>query len=130
MVHRVTIFGWRGAGLLAAVGLCLGTASTSLEGRQAGQPNFEATGLQPQRSYFSQLPFESVDMVNGNLLLSFTDWSCRATPAWTYNSSGPTTTTLPCASGEFDFAGVPLRVGLPDGPPPNAVLRLSTAVYG
>src|SRR5687768_8541588 len=29
--------------------------------------------LQPDQGYFSQLPFEHVDMYNGNLLLNFTD---------------------------------------------------------
>lgn len=39
---------------------------------QAPGPTFDPVGLQPKRGYFSQFPFETVDMVNGNLLLSFT----------------------------------------------------------
>jgi hypothetical protein len=44
---------------------------------QAPSGSFEPLTLQPDRAYFSQLPFESIDMVTGNLVLSFTDLVLR-----------------------------------------------------
>lgn len=40
---------------------------------QSSSGSFEPLGIRGDRAYFSQLPFESVDMVTGNLNLSFTD---------------------------------------------------------
>lgn len=40
---------------------------------QTSSGSFEPLGVRGDRAYFSQLPFESVDMVTGNLNLSFTD---------------------------------------------------------
>jgi hypothetical protein len=59
---------------LVAVIVALGT--TSGVGRALQSPGagaFAPVGTQSTRGYFSQLPFESVDMVNGNLTLTFTD---------------------------------------------------------
>jgi hypothetical protein len=40
---------------------------------QDSDPSFIPIGLHPKQAYFGQLPFESIDMVNGNLILTFTD---------------------------------------------------------
>ena len=42
---------------------------------QGAGPFFEPVGLQADRGYFSELPWEAVDMVNGSLILRFTDLS-------------------------------------------------------
>jgi len=34
---------------------------------------FDARGFNPNRDYFSQLPYEHIDPMTGNLLLTFTD---------------------------------------------------------
>lgn len=76
-------------------------------------PNFEPVGLQPQRAYFSQLPFESVDMVNGNVVLTFTDlilpgnagMDLRLTRTYNHQESG--------RKWEFGFAGVPFACRAP-----------------
>jgi len=34
---------------------------------------FEATGFQQNRDYFTQQPFEHIDTLSGNLILTFTD---------------------------------------------------------
>src|SRR5262245_21071439 len=39
----------------------------------AADPYFDARGFQPNRDLFSELPFEHVDPMTGNLLLTFTD---------------------------------------------------------
>jgi len=46
-------------------------------GHSQGGGSFEPLGLQADRGYFSQLPFESIDMVTGNLVLSFSDVELR-----------------------------------------------------
>jgi YD repeat-containing protein len=43
--------------------------------RDGSSSAYDPVALQPERGYFSQLPFEHIDMVNGNLLLSFSDVS-------------------------------------------------------
>ena len=41
---------------------------------QAGDgPYFDPVGLQADRGYFSELPWEHVDMANGNVIAKFTD---------------------------------------------------------
>jgi len=34
---------------------------------------FDAKGFQPNREFFSELPFEHIDPMTGNLMLTFTD---------------------------------------------------------
>ena len=64
----------RRARSLLVVGLVL---AAMVHGRailfQSGGPGFDPVGLQADRGYFSELPWETVDMVNGNLILKFTD---------------------------------------------------------
>ena len=52
--------------ILVAIGLFLGRAV-------AADEVFDARGFNPHRDTFSQLPFEHIDPVTGNLLLTFTD---------------------------------------------------------
>lgn len=47
-------------------------AGSSVAARQS-PPSFVATGLQPNRGYFAQVPFERIDMVLGDLSLVFED---------------------------------------------------------
>ena len=78
---------------------------------------FDATGLQAKKGYFSQLPFETVDMVNGAVMLMFTDLALpgnagmQVTLARTYNRGNYT------ASRRWDFglAGIPVQVINPTG---------------
>ena len=57
--------------LMAVVVLRLAEPSALVAQGQSG--SFEPLTLQADRAYFSQLPFESIDAVSGNLVLSFTD---------------------------------------------------------
>jgi len=100
-------------GLITAAAI-FAAPSTRLRA-QTAPPSFEPTGLRPDRSYFGQLPFESIDMVNGNVLLTFSDLTLpgnagmdlRLTRTYNHQVSGRT--------WEFGFAGVPLRIERPDG---------------
>src|ERR1043166_145772 len=51
--------------------------SVELAGAVVGHADafFDATGFQPNRAYFSQLPYEHIDPLSGNLILTFTDLS-------------------------------------------------------
>jgi hypothetical protein len=40
---------------------------------QGADPIFDAKGFDPEREFLSELPFEHVDPMTGNLLLTFTD---------------------------------------------------------
>lgn len=58
--------------------VCLGATVALMSpvgGQPTSQPNFDPVGFQQDRAYFTQFPFERVDMANGNLLLTFTDLS-------------------------------------------------------
>ena len=74
----------------------------------AQDPTFDAKGFQKGRDTFSQLPFEHVDALTGNLILTFTDFVLPGNAGFdvrfqrTYNSK----------SGQWTFglAGVPLSV--------------------
>ena len=67
------------AALVARPILIFGVSLMALaEGRamrlQSGDgPYFDPVGLQADRGYFSELPWEFVDMSNGNVLAKFTD---------------------------------------------------------
>ena len=99
------------AGLLVAGA----PSSARLDAQGTPPPSFEATGLQPQRSYFSELPFESVDMINGNVILTFTDLALPGDAGMdlqltrTYNHQDS------LRKWHFGFAGVPLRIENPAG---------------
>jgi len=57
---------WIRFGVLVGAFLCCHSAF-------AQDPVFDATGLQENRDYISQEPFEHIDTVTGSLVLSFTD---------------------------------------------------------
>jgi hypothetical protein len=84
---------------------------------QGAEPDsvFEASGFQKNRAYFTQLPFENIDMVSGNVMLTFTDLVLPGNAGMdlrfqrTYNLNGRPKWT-------FGLAGIPLRVRHPDGP--------------
>lgn len=108
-MHRVCI--------LAAVLLSLVLASPPIRGQQPSDADFSPQGLQPKQSYFAQFPFERVDMVNGNLLLTFTDLVLPGNAGMdlrvqrTYNKQGP--------GWRFGLAGVPMEVDNPEAPWPE-----------
>jgi hypothetical protein len=56
-------------GLVLILVMVCGAANVA----RAQHPLFDARGFDPHRSFFSQLPFEHVDPLSGNLLLTFTD---------------------------------------------------------
>lgn len=86
----------------------------SKSGGQTEQPKFDPVGLQSKRGYFAQLPFESVDMVNGNLILTFTDlvlpgnagMDLRIVRSYNHQAIG--------FKWSFGFAGVPLWIEQPE----------------
>ena len=59
---------------IAAVCLAAFLGSVSLAVAQGSDPTFDAKGFQKGRDTFSALPFEHVDAVSGNLILTFTDF--------------------------------------------------------
>ena len=108
----------RRVGLILLV-LLVSSYSSSLVGRQSPPASaFDPVTLQPGRGYFSQLPFESVDMVNGHVTLRFTDLvlpghaglDLRFTRTYNRDRQG--------GYWFFGFADVPVRVGMPVAPPP------------
>ena len=56
---------------IAAVCLAAFLGSVSLAVAQGSDPTFDAKGFQKGRDTFSALPFEHVDAVSGNLILTF-----------------------------------------------------------
>jgi hypothetical protein len=106
----------RRARTLAVVVALAFTASSQPLAQSA--PNFEPAGLQPNRSYFGQLPFESVDMINGGVVLTFTDLALPGDAG-----HGPAADAHLQPSGSWDGSGtsglpaVPLRVTRPVGDP-------------
>jgi hypothetical protein len=96
--------------------LCLAVLGTT-SAAQTSEPDpvFEASGFQKNRPYFSQLPFENIDMVSGNLVLTFTDLVLPGNAGMdvrvqrTFNHNGR-------PKWSFGLAGIPLLVRSPDGP--------------
>ena len=59
--------------LLARILVVVLLACGVVPAAQAGHPIWDATGFNPNRASFSQLPYEHIDSMTGNLLLTFTD---------------------------------------------------------
>jgi hypothetical protein len=55
----------------AAILFCLSAPVAATA--QNSDPIFGVDGFQPGRSHYSPLPFEHIDTVSGNLILTFTD---------------------------------------------------------
>jgi YD repeat-containing protein len=93
---------------IAAVCLAAFLGSASLAVAQGSDPTFDASGFQKGRDTFSQLPFEHVDTLTGNLILTFTDVALPGNAGLdlrfqrTYNSKSGLWT--------FGLAGVPMRI--------------------
>lgn len=75
---------------------------------------FDTTSFQSGKGYFSQLPFERIDMINGGLTLSFTDLVLPGNAGMDLRIVR-TYTRQDLKRWEFGFAGVPLRVMFPNG---------------
>jgi hypothetical protein len=84
---------------------------------QDSDPSFIPIGLHPKQAYFGQLPFESIDMVNGNLILTFTDLVLPGDAGMhlvvqrTFNRQG--------TGWHFGLRGVPMEVTNPEAPWPQ-----------
>jgi hypothetical protein len=93
-----------------------------LKGGQESEPTFLPLGLQPKRAYFAQLPFESVDMVNGNLILTFTDLALPGDGGMdlviqrSFSKQG--------VGWRFGIRGVPMEVVNPEAPWPEESSRI------
>ena len=106
----------RGHPLAVLLLLSLCFTNSDVGARQAGgtDPLFDAHGMQENRSYFSLLPFEQIDMLTGNVILTFTDLVLPGDAGLdvrigrTYNSKGT-------AGWRFGLEGVPYSVQNPDG---------------
>jgi YD repeat-containing protein len=74
---------------------------------QAQDPVYDASGFHRGRAYFSTLPFESVDTVTGNVILSFTDLLLPGDAG----TSLAVTRTYNSRDGRWRFAisGVPIK---------------------
>jgi hypothetical protein len=96
---------------------------------------FGVVGARAERGYFRNLPWETVDLVNGNLMLTFTDlllpgnagMDLLFTHTYNHQTSGNKWT--------FGFAGVPTAAILPASPaapslfmPDGSAKALHTAV--
>jgi hypothetical protein len=79
-------------------------------------PLYDAQGFQPGRDYLSELPFEHIDTMTGNVLLTFTDLSLPGNAGFdlnivrAYNSKAP-------AGWTFGLGGYPYQIDNPDGVP-------------
>ena len=96
--------------------LCVLSLSRGGHGQGAGA-TFDPVAAQIKRGYFAQLPFERVDMVNGNLLLSFTDLTLPGNAGMdvrivrTFNKQANL--------WKFGLDGVPIEVLEPEAPFPE-----------
>ena len=60
--------------LTCTIGVLLSATPAQLFAQQPGtHPVLDATGLQQNRDYFSEMPFEHIDTLTGSLVLTFTD---------------------------------------------------------
>jgi YD repeat-containing protein len=101
---------------LTAFACVLLVITTSATGQtDPPDPVFDAEGFQNNRAYFSQLPFEYIDTMTGNVILTFTDLVLPGNAGFdlriqrTYN-------TKHLVRWTFGVAGIPLRVIHPNGP--------------
>jgi hypothetical protein len=78
-------------------------------------PTFDASGFQRDRAHFSQFPFESVDMINGNLMLSFTDLSLPGDAGLDLTLVRAYSRQATGLQWTFGIAGVPILIAHPDG---------------
>src|ERR1051325_6282836 len=59
---------------IALIGVFLATLGVAgSAAAQTSDPIIDAAGFQANRPIFAQIPFETIDMVSGNLILSYTD---------------------------------------------------------
>jgi hypothetical protein len=58
---------------LSCVVVLLLSSAQIARAQQPSHPGLDAPGFQPNRDYFSQMPFEHVDAASGGLILTFTD---------------------------------------------------------
>jgi YD repeat-containing protein len=113
MITRVVV--------VLGVGLLTLPTGSSMVARQSPPPSFESTGLQPNKGYFSQLPFEVIDMITGDLNLRFEDlvlpgsagMDVRVVRTYSRNRH---IATLPGFKWAIGFAGIPRRVIHPTPP--------------
>jgi YD repeat-containing protein len=82
-------------------------------------PVFSASGLMKDRDYFSDIDFEHIDTLNGNLVMTFTDLLLPGQAGMdlrfqrTFNSNVGDNRT---PEWRFGIAGVPMTIEYPDGP--------------
>ena len=97
----------------AAVVLLSGGVRSSAQG--GSPPDFSPAGLDPGRHYFSAAPFEAIDMINGDLNLTFTDLVLPGNAGFDLRF----VRTFGHQTGlwRFGLAGIPWRIGRPDGNP-------------
>src|SRR3954469_25405 len=103
---------------IAFVLISIGFLLLGRDGRgQAPSVTFDPVAAQVKRGYFAQLPFERIDMVNGNLLLSFTDLVLPGNAGMDLRISHSFNkqTNL----WKFGLDGVPMEVLEPDAPFPS-----------
>jgi len=77
---------------------------------------YAPVSLQPQQAYFGQLPFENVDMLNGNLLLTFTDLTLPGDAGMDLRVVRSYNHQAPAHKWTFGIGGVPVLIEYPDGP--------------
>lgn len=101
--------------VLAAVLALIGASSSAKAQSSGADAVFDASGAQPNRGYFSELDFEHIDTLNGNVVLSFVDVSLPGPPGLaisftrSYNTKG---------GWSYGLAGVPMRIEGELGPTP------------
>jgi YD repeat-containing protein len=104
--------------LLGLLLLCVCVSGRGIGARQS-DPILDAWGFEENRSYLSELPFEHIDTMTGNVLLTFTDLELPGNGGLdvrlvrTFNSKPP-------AGWNFGLDGYPFRIENPDGVPPGA----------
>src|SRR5262245_57238740 len=106
--------------VLAVLIVYIFLGSPHVNARQSGSdPILDAHGFSDNREYLSQLPFEHIDTLTGNVLLTFTDLVLPGNAGLdvrivrAYNSKEP-------AGWYFGLDGYPFRVQNPDGVPVGA----------
>lgn len=98
---------------LAFVWVCVLSCPALAGAQQAPDPAFEVKGLHGNRDYFSELPFEHIDTLSGNLVLTFTDVVLPGNAGMdvrvqrTYNSN---------SGWSIGLEGIPLSIRFPKAP--------------